>query len=82
MEQLNDRVKITVSDEGMGIPEDMKDKVFNRFFRVNNPQLHTFPGLGLGLYICAGIMKRLGGTVGVETELNKGSDFYFTLPVE
>ena len=44
MEQLNDRVKITVSDEGMGIPEDMKDKVFNRFFRVNNPQLHTFPG--------------------------------------
>lgn len=81
-EQLNDSVKLTVSDEGMGIPEDMKDKVFNRFFRVNNPQLHTFPGLGLGLYICAGIVKRHGGTVGVESELNKGSDFYFTLPVE
>lgn len=73
-------IKVSVTDEGIGIPEDVQRKVFDRFFRVKNLQVKTFPGMGLGLYISAGIIHRLGGDVWVTSVLGKGSTFGFTLP--
>lgn len=73
-------IKISVQDNGIGIPESMVNNVFDRFFRITNTQIQTYPGMGLGLYISAGIIERHGGTISVESTEGEGSTFYFTLP--
>ena len=74
-------VIISIKDFGMGIEQDMLEKVFERFFRVTQTNLNTFPGLGLGLYIAAEIVKRQGGKIWVKSIKNKGSTFFFSLPL-
>ncbi|SEL53306.1 PAS domain S-box-containing protein [Chitinophaga rupis] len=78
--EADGQVSISIQDFGIGIPEILKEKVFDRFFRVQNMQQQTFPGMGLGLYITAGIIKRHGGTIAVESEEGKGTVFTVTLP--
>lgn len=73
-------VKVTVADEGIGIPEELQKKVFSRFFRGSYSKNLTIPGLGLGLYIVAGIIHRHHGSIDVKSEPGKGSVFYFILP--
>jgi PAS domain S-box-containing protein len=73
-------VTVRVQDFGIGIGEKLVDKVFDRFFRVTEPVMNTFPGLGLGLYIASEIVKRQGGKIWVESKTSKGSSFYFSLP--
>lgn len=73
-------VKLCVEDQGVGISEKDKDKIFQRFYRVSGPDSHTFPGIGLGLYISSEIIKRQGGRIWVESKAGKGSTFYFELP--
>jgi signal transduction histidine kinase len=75
-------VTICVQDFGIGIEESHLGKVFERFFRVSESKLNTFPGLGLGLYIAAEIVKRQGGSMSVRSKEGKGSTFCFTLPVK
>jgi chemotaxis family two-component system sensor kinase Cph1 len=70
--------KILIVDFGIGIPADKLQYIFNRFYRVENTSQH-FPGVGLGLYISSEIIRHHGGDIGVESELDKGSTFYFTL---
>jgi PAS domain S-box-containing protein len=77
---------VYVRDFGIGIPRSEQEKIFNRFFQVAGPGMDkiardTFPGLGLGLYISSEIIKRHGGRLWVQSELGKGSTFYFTLPI-
>jgi PAS domain S-box-containing protein len=79
-QSLETEVKITFEDEGIGIPGDAKEKIFERFFRLKHDRSNTLPGMGLGLYICAGIVHRHGGVIGVESNPRGGSIFYFTLP--
>lgn len=79
-EALPTGVKISITDHGIGIPDDLKSKVFDRFFRVDNPKMQTYPGMGLGLFITAGIVQRHGGIINFESEEGKGSTFYVTLP--
>jgi signal transduction histidine kinase len=74
----NGRLKVCVQDFGIGIPLAEQSKLFSRFFRVMN---NSYPGLGLGLYICNEIIKRHSGTMEFESEEGKGSVFCFTLPV-
>src|SRR5205085_6825058 len=76
----NGQLTVNIKDMGIGIPEELQGKVFDRFFRVSNPQIQTFPGMGLGLYISAGIIRRHGGTISVVSYEGKGSEFSFTLP--
>lgn len=76
----NNMLKVSVTDFGIGIPENKKNFVFDRFFRVQESSA-KFSGLGLGLFISAEIIKRHGGRVGVISEENKGSSFWFTLPL-
>jgi PAS domain S-box-containing protein len=73
-------IRVSVTDYGVGIPKEKLSKIFTRFYRVEE-SASKFPGLGLGLHIAAEIVKRHKGEVGVESELGKGSVFYFTIPV-
>ena len=78
----NDEVTLCVEDHGIGIPKDKLEKVFEQFYRVSGDMQHTFPGLGLGLYISSEIIKREGGRIWVTSSEGKGSTFCFALPVK
>lgn len=74
-------VLIAVKDFGIGISLENQKKIFDRFFRVEGKNEKTFPGFGIGLYIAAEIIRKHNGNIGVNSEIGKGSTFYFTLPV-
>ncbi len=74
-------ISCSVRDFGIGIEEDQHEKIFERFYRVSGLNSHTYPGLGLGLYISKEIIKRHSGTIWVESEPGKGTTFHFSLPV-
>ncbi|EFH88104.1 PAS domain S-box protein [Ktedonobacter racemifer] len=71
---------IRVHDHGLGIPQEQCDKIFERFYRATGPKQKAIPGLGMGLYIVAEIVKRHGGAITVDSEVGKGSTFTVTLP--
>jgi len=75
----DNNIVVAIRDKGIGIPQDDMDKVFTRFFRVRG-LASTFSGSGIGLYISSEIIKRHGGKMWVESEIDKGSAFYFTVP--
>ncbi|WP_207429404.1 PAS domain-containing protein [Pedobacter sp. SYSU D00535] len=75
-------VRLCVQDFGIGIPENKRNKVFEQFYRVSGTKEHTFPGLGLGLYISSEIIKREGGEIWVSSKEGYGSTFCFSLPNE
>ena len=72
----DDELLLYVRDTGCGIEPEKKDLVFNRFVKLNS----FAQGTGLGLAICQMIVKKMGGEIGVESQLGKGSTFWFTLP--
>lgn len=74
----NDAITLCVQDFGIGVPLSEQSKLFSRFFRVSE---NTYPGLGLGLYICNEIIKRHSGTMDFKSEDGKGSTFCFSIPV-
>ncbi len=76
----NQHIKLCVKDFGIGIPDEKKSNIFNRFYRVSGDKENTFPGLGLGLFISAEIIKRHNGKIYLESTEGKGSTFCFTLP--
>lgn len=80
IEQLNGAVKVSVIDKGPGIPSGKLPHLFDRYFRVDFNSIQ-YSGLGLGLYISSQIIKKHGGEIGVESELGKGSCFWFSIPV-
>lgn len=77
----DNKIICSVQDFGKGIAEEEQEKIFDRFYRVTGPNLNTFPGLGLGLFICKDIIEKHQGKIGVISQLGKGSTFYFELPV-
>ena len=76
----NDFAKISISDNGPGIPPEKLPHLFDRYYRVDSSGMQ-YSGLGLGLYICAEIIKKHNGQIGANSELGKGSTFWFTLPL-
>lgn len=74
-------VTVGIQDFGVGMEKEHLVRIFERFYRVYDTNDKTFPGLGIGLYISAEIVKRHGGKLWVDSNLGKGSTFYFTLPV-
>ncbi|MBN1287880.1 MAG: GAF domain-containing protein [Anaerolineae bacterium] len=76
----NGFIRVTVQDNGLGIPEEALPKVFDRFFRVQDARARDIEGTGLGLAIVRGLVEAHGGEVGVHSVLNEGSTFYFTVP--
>jgi signal transduction histidine kinase len=75
-------VQISIKDTGMGIPPEDIKKLFGKFFRSSNVMTKETSGSGLGLYITKNIINRHGGEISVESELNRGTTFYFTLPTD
>jgi signal transduction histidine kinase len=76
----NNEVEISVSDTGIGIPESEKQKIFDRFYQSTLTTKKVTKGTGLGLAIAKSLVEMHGGQLKVESEIGKGSRFYFTLP--
>jgi two-component system, OmpR family, phosphate regulon sensor histidine kinase PhoR len=76
-----DSVRVMIQDTGIGISEEDQPQVFDRFFRAPEGVRLKIEGSGLGLAITRGIIQRHGGDIWVESELNVGSTFYFSLPL-
>jgi PAS domain S-box-containing protein len=79
IEKLDGMAKVSVIDKGAGIAAQNLRFLFDRYYRINHGG-SEYTGLGLGLYICAEIIKRHDGTIGAESEVGVGSTFWFTLP--
>ncbi|MDN4588193.1 histidine kinase [Xenophilus aerolatus] len=77
-----DRVRFSVIDTGIGIAPEHQAAVFDDFSQVDSPIQKRLRGTGLGLALCRQLAGLLGGEVGVESELGKGSTFFVTLPVQ
>jgi light-regulated signal transduction histidine kinase (bacteriophytochrome) len=71
---------IKVADQGRGIPLEFRQTIFQRFKQVEAADRHEKRGTGLGLAICKALVEAHGGAIGVESELHKGSTFWFSLP--
>ncbi|TDQ11236.1 ATP-binding protein [Pedobacter metabolipauper] len=80
VEQQAGMAKVSVIDKGAGIPTQNLRFLFDRYYRINHGG-SEYTGLGLGLYICAEIIKKHHGLIGAESEIGVGSTFWFTLPV-
>jgi len=72
---------LSVKDFGIGIPKEQQHKIFDKFYRVEENS-NRFNGLGIGLYICAEIIARHGGKIGVNSVIDEGSEFYFIIPTD
>jgi signal transduction histidine kinase len=83
VQQADAVATVQISDSGPGIPPESLPHLFERFYRVPGTQTsqRAGGGLGLGLYISKRIVEAHDGTIGVESELGKGSRFWFTLPL-
>ena len=74
-------VEVRVSDNGAGIPAEYLEKIFEKFVQVDRRKAQLRTGAGLGLTFCKMVVETHGGSIRVESELDKGSSFIFTLPV-
>jgi PAS domain S-box-containing protein len=80
-EQRGAVVRVAVRDHGAGIPENFRNLIFQRFERVDNSDSRKKGGTGLGLSISKALVERMNGKIGFESEVGKGSTFYFDLPL-
>jgi two-component system phosphate regulon sensor histidine kinase PhoR len=76
----DDRTRVSVQDDGPGIPPEAQERVFERFYRLDKARSREQGGTGLGLAIVKHIIQRHGGEVGLQSEVGHGSTFFFTLP--
>lgn len=76
----DDIIEIYVKDTGIGIQAELYDKIFDRFIQAEISTVRNYEGAGLGLAICKGLVELLGGKIWVESEINKGTAFFFSLP--
>lgn len=78
----NGSVKLEVIDHGIGIPEQEQHRIFEKFYRVGDPLVHTTKGSGLGLSLVRHIVHAHGGNISVESTPGRGSKFTISLPVQ
>jgi len=77
---LGERIEIAVQDDGVGIPEEELDRIFERFYRVDKARSRALGGTGLGLAIVKHLAQAMGGDVQVESQPGRGSRFVLNLP--
>jgi len=82
IQSAGQEVLFFVKDSGIGITEEQQKNIFNRFIKLEKNDEKLYRGAGLGLSISKHIVKLLEGKIWVESELNKGSVFYFTIPLK
>jgi PAS domain S-box-containing protein len=76
-----DKIRISISDTGPGIPAYMHDRLFKPFERLPNQDKHTVEGTGIGLALSKQLLELMNGEIGLESEANRGSTFYIELPL-
>jgi signal transduction histidine kinase len=81
VEARGDVVRFAVSDEGIGLADDDRDRIFEKFTRLDPQMVRGVSGTGLGLYICRELVNGMGGRIWAEPNADKGSTFAFELPV-
>lgn len=74
-------VKVSIRDYGIGISKTDQQKIFQRFYRVEGKNENRFSGFGIGLFIASEIIKKHHGNIGVDSEPDQGSVFFFELPI-
>ncbi|MCK4983469.1 MAG: PAS domain S-box protein, partial [Victivallaceae bacterium] len=78
----DENLLIKIKDTGIGIPDEMKDKILKPFTQVDQSSTRKYGGIGLGLTIVSRILKNLGSSLNIESELNKGTTMSFSFPVK
>ena len=81
VENLQSKVRITVTDNGIGIPADKQEIIFDRFTQVDSTLTRKREGSGIGLSLVKSLVEIHGGNITLKSEVNKGSSFIIELPV-
>ena len=76
------KIQISIEDNGIGMTQKQIDKIFKPFSQADSSSTRKYGGTGLGLAICKALVKIMGGTLNVESEINKGSKFYFSFQLQ
>ncbi len=80
--EASDKVKVEISDTGIGISPADQEQIFTQFFRSEHEFVREHPGWGLALHLAKKLVEAMGGEMGFESALNQGSTFWFTLPTQ
>jgi hypothetical protein len=80
-ERVSRRLRFSVADQGIGIPPEERERIFEKFYRLDPNLLRGVGGTGLGLYISRELAERMHGSIWVDSTLGEGSTFYFELPL-
>ena len=82
MRAVGSHVRLSVNDQGIGIPPAEQRRIFEKFYRLDPNMTRGVGGTGLGLYICRELVRRMDGRIWVESAgLGRGATFHFELPV-
>lgn len=79
--KFSNHIRVGIFDQGSGIPEEFHSKIFQRFSQADSSDTRKVGGSGLGLSITKAIIEQHGGTIGFNTEIGKGTEFFFVLPM-
>lgn len=80
LKNKNNQLQLVVKDQGIGISQDLKNKIFDKFFRVPQGDQHDVKGYGLGLSYVSGVIKKHHGDIQVNSQINEGTSFTISLP--
>ena len=80
LKNKNNQLQLIVKDQGIGISQDLKSKIFDKFFRVPQGDLHDVKGYGLGLSYVSGVVKKHHGDIQVNSQIDEGTAFTISLP--
>lgn len=82
LSQREKKIEFYIKDTGIGIPKNKFEEIFERFNKIESDKSRLYRGTGLGLTITKNLLERLGGTIWLESEVGKGSTFFFNLPMD